>query len=148
MDYYNRNFEHIPIAVYIRDVNNIQKSLTNLRELDFMKRNIAVLLYSYNISEKRLNVLSKMKRDAKYGFISQFLIKSARTIGLNEKIIGRYEDAKYVYTRRKSKYYNEGDKMESKRKLREETFFLVELCLSEFSTKKLREKKIESLLTS
>ena len=148
MDYYNRNFEHIPIAVYIRDVNNIQKSLTNLRELDFMKRNIAVLLYSYNISEKRLNVLSKMKRDAKYGFISQFLIKSARTIGLNEKIIGRYEDAKYVYTRRKSKYYNEGDKMGSKRKLREETFFLVELCLSEFSTKKLRKQKIESLLTS
>jgi len=145
--YYMTRLTHIPVNVFDLRISQIGDSLKGIRDLDTQIQNISLLLFVFDITDKKLKTLSKLHRDAKYGFVSEFLTKSARHIGIPNKVIQRYTDIRDTYrSSRNNRWCSDVRKMEIKRELRDETFFLMDLCLDEYSIKKLREMKIESLL--
>ena len=145
--YYHKKLSHIPIEeVYVR-IKEIGDALKGIKDLDIQIGNIRILLYVFGIKDSKLKTLSKLKNDAKYGFVSEFITKSARNIGIPNMVIQRYVNIRHSYRDSKvNKWVSDERKIEIKRKLREETFFLINLCLDEYSTQKMRERKIESLL--
>ena len=129
---------------YDTRTREIDKSLEGFREFHVLKDNFVALLFLYNIKDNRLKVLRKLSPNKKYGFLSEYLIKCCRTIGVPKLIIEKYDRAKASY-HYGNKYYRD-DLQKRKDELSDITRLLTFCCIDEWSKSKIRDKKLEQIL--
>jgi len=145
--FHGEKLSHMSMSDFFDEVRINRDALKKLREINVIKDRFSLLMTAYGITDKKRKMISKLKPDPLYGWMSEYLVKCCRTAGVPKLMINKYRVYKRRATNKKVSHWRTKETIiKQNEELHELTIFLLNICLDEFSKQKVRNNKIESLL--